>query len=784
MSFVKLDGQNFESITLLLKPNTHFISSSNGKPVTGSSYVSPTRSKCIREIIDPTVIAQNILEDANSPYDVTDFLRANALITAQSSVKEDTTNINAPLDTYITHLSSASHNVRFDKSIDIYRFDPPFKYTKNTTVKNVVRNVLMPYHRHRYDNCGFWYSNYNCLNFFDNTDKIQTGSCIVYQNTTGSYNLPDEFSLNFWINPRYSKSTRSYRAGTILHLSSSICVSLVSGSNINALGEEDQFKILLQLSQSADRAPSLVNLRSPAGNYPNDLIFTSSNTLKKNHWHHVSINWGQNHNNATGSMYIDDVETKFYIPSSSLKSTYNPAGIVIGNYFNGKTGKLGGLFNNDADGALIEGTTFQNTSIATPTITANMYDHPLNAELHDIRLYNKFIDKNVTIDNAIGDVSPKNTDDMIFYLPVYFYPTTPKRSVLATPFQRVDNQKTNDPFNVSFSFGVGGKMINVENFVREFVNGQYPRLVGLFPSTMDNTVQNITADDYIYASGSCLKRNFTLLPCDNGQHSPIYDILENSAMSGSVMYQKSLVPYTSGGNSDYSIISLDYLLPTASLYPGLIFNTGSIFDDVVGAAPENPGVAAGAVLTIAQRTRDVSSNEITIFDISNLYYGNKIHPKSLILYDDNLTGSNGDIKVTIKDNGAGSLYRADCLTKQAEWNSIGNVLYEEGVVIIKTPHLPYFCKDKTDIKLKGEQSIHTFIVNIPCEEWNFTSSSNKTYKAIAPTTGANDVNLKTIYITGVNIHDDNFNVIMRAHLAQPIFKTEEDEFVIRLKQDF
>ena len=54
-----------------------------------------------------------------------------------------------------------------------------FLSTKNTTVKNVVRNVLMPYHRHRYENCGFWYTNYNCLNFFDNSDKIPTGSCLV-----------------------------------------------------------------------------------------------------------------------------------------------------------------------------------------------------------------------------------------------------------------------------------------------------------------------------------------------------------------------------------------------------------------------------------------------------------------------------------------------------------------------------------------------------------------------------------------------------------------------------
>ena len=66
----------------------------------------------------------------------------------------------------------------------------------------------------------------------------------------------------------------------------------------------------------------------------------------------------------------------------------------------------------------------------------------------------------------------------------------------------------------------------------------------------------------------------------------------------------------------------------------------------------------------------------------------------------------------------------------------------------------------------------------------FTSSSNPTYTSITPSTGANDEELSTLYITTVNIHDDNFNIIMKANFSQPIPKTEEDEFVIRLKKDF
>jgi hypothetical protein len=64
------------------------------------------------------------------------------------------------------------------------------------------------------------------------------------------------------------------------------------------------------------------------------------------------------------------------------------------------------------------------------------------------------------------------------------------------------------------------------------------------------------------------------------------------------------------------------------------------------------------------------------------------------------------------------------------------------------------------------------------------SSSNPTFKSLTPSTGANDEDLSTLYVTTVNIHDDNFNIIMKANFAQPIFKTEEDEFIIRLKEDF
>jgi hypothetical protein len=239
-----------------------------------------------------------------------------------------------------------------------------------------------------------------------------------------------------------------------------------------------------------------------------------------------------------------------------------------------------------------------------------------------------------------------------------------------------------------------------------------------------------------------------------------------------------------GSNSNYARIRLDELIPTASLFPGMIFSTGSFFDEVLGASPENPGVAPGSVLTIAQRTKDVSSNEIVVFDISNLYYGNRIHPESFEILDDNLTGSKGKIKIKLKDNGRGSLYRADSVTPHAKWNNVGDILYDEGIALVKSPHLFFYCKDRTDIKFKGEQNIHTMILNVPFEKGEHNSSSNPSYNETAPSDHTYDEDVESIYITGINIHDDNFNIIMKANFSQPILKTEADEFVVRLKMDF
>lgn len=795
MSFIPLTSELFETTTIKLNPQVHFVSSSIGEiPATGSAYVAPIRSKCIKDLVTEKTSELNRTAVVNA-FDLTDYEILNMMSKINSSIRSGSNNyslfkagldISPIMKLYLNAVNDSPKNVRFSKFLDIFRFDTPLKFNLNHIVKRNLNNILYPYHKHRYPNSGIHYTNFNCLNFYT-SESVPDDSCLIYPNKADVYNPPKGFTLDFWINPRYDNEVAgsSYSAGTIFHMSSSIAVSLVTGSLTDEYNLVDDYKIMLQLSHSADIAPSNISLNNIKAH--SDLIFTSSFPLRKNNWHHVSVYWDPSFNNSSGSIVIDKNYSDFHIPSSSIATPDNNL-ICLGNYYNGNASTAASFFN--ANVATSQGLTQLVPSTIEPSGQTTLLQNPLNAEIHDVKLFNRALNPHEIDDLQIRGINQKKIikdgcdpsekslyEDLLFYVPPYFYPDSREREVIVTPFQTITT-KTDDPINVAYSFGVGGKMINLENFVREFKQGEYPRLQSLTGSVITTTVLDITADSFVYNTGSLKKRNLTILPCDNGLFIPDYYPLSISAKSSSLSY------VTNGASVDYSRISLDNLIPASSLFPGLVFQDGSIFKDIVGASPENPGVAPGSVLTIAQRTRDLSSNETVIFDISNLYYGNKISEKTLELYDNNLTGSDGKIKIRIKDDGAGSLYRADCKTKQAAWNNIGDVFYHEGMIVLKTPHLPFFGKDKTDIKFKGDQNIHTMILNIPCEQGQFNSSSNKTYIPAPPTNAVSDRDLTTVYISTVNIHDDNFNIIMKANFSQPIPKTEEDEFIIRLKQDF
>jgi len=205
---------------------------------------------------------------------------------------------------------------------------------------------------------------------------------------------------------------------------------------------------------------------------------------------------------------------------------------------------------------------------------------------------------------------------------------------------------------------------------------------------------------------------------------------------------------------------------------------------------------------------DTSSNSVCWFNVPNLYYGDRIRPGSLTMngrlgfskFDRDLPFTTV-LGMTLKDNGNGGLYRADCNSKHATWNNVGDILYAEGFIIIKSPHIFDFgmgggnvqdaghffqaaAGEHYSMDFQGERNIHVLETMIPTLAGQFTSSSNPSFKKLLPSDHVNDYGTEFVYITGLNFHDDNFNIIARTNLAQPVIKRHGDKLFFRVKIDY
>lgn len=801
MSIKRIGPDDIEVFTLQTNPRREFSSSSSG--LTGSVNLFARASSIEKEV-------QKLSAFADTSYNDKDL--QNML----SDIQEMTSsNISSQMAGYMSAVNQQAASARKQQQLEIVRFEPSFRYTADTQRKNVVKNVLYPYYRHTYPSAHWAYTNYHSLNFFT-ASNMPTSSVLLYPSsasygvstaTSGSYVLSDQFTIEFYINPRYTTDgpTDGFRAGTVVHLSSSYAVSIVTGSSRDLTNRPDGFRLLLQVSSSADRVPSSVLTSS------NLSFLSDDNALRLKHWHHVAIRWGAHANDKTGSFIVDGVQAgTFVIPHSTIApqpftATGNPDVLCVGNFYEGNNSgqNAQALFFNQniaAREGLVE--LINDGDISTNTPANFTFSHPLNAEIHELKLHNKY--RSIEEIDVMRSVGSTNTSSIIFYLPPFFTKESPNRKpygsnangwliggIMQTPFFSITGS-TEDPFNVALSFGVGGRLLNLENYVRDFITGNYPRLLHLSASEIGATVSNAASANALlydegtnYNSGSIRKRNVTILPNDNGKFLPNFGLLVSGALNNTPASGTNHWNYTNDlGNIDLSLISLSDLISTGALFRGLIFDSGTFFSGVAGASPEDPGVDPGSVLTIFQRTRDNSSNEVVFFDVSNMFYGNRILPSSVVLTDDSISGTRGKVKITLRDNGYGSMYRADALTEHATWNNVGDVFYDEGIIVIKSPEVPFFGKDQFAIEFQGEQNIHVLRINTLALPGEFNSSSNPTYMPVSASDLAHETDSTFVYITGLNFHDENLNVVLKTRLAQPVIKRNSDRLLIKSRIDF
>lgn len=791
MAIEKLFQDNFEFFTLETNPARTFSSSSSG--LTGTVRLFPRASSLEKEVQPLSLFSASFYQDTN----LDDIRRVVVGLTSSD--------ISSGVEGYLSAVNAQQQSVRKQQTLEIIRFTPSFRFSSNTLRKNVVKDVLMPFYRTLYPRAHYNYSNYHCLNFFTGSGMPED-AVLLYPNSTGSivgastgslYQISGAFTFDFWIKPTYTTDGPGfdYKPGVLMHLTGAYALSLHSGSSVDLQGKPDYFRIALALSDSANIPPSDLLLTGTSPQPQSHIVYSKDNSLPRNRWSHVSIRWGgTNYNFGTGSIVINNqTDTQFILTSSLVVGVQDPGPsqptvLCVGNYyegFNAGTSAIERFF--AADPAKREGLVelVSTTGINNPV--SYSFTHPLNSEVHELKLYNRYLTlpEIERLDTA-GPTS-SSLNGLQFYLPPFFTEVSPFRQfvgtfggVLVTPFFERDGS-TNDPFAARMAFGAGGHYINLENFVRDFSTGNYPRLWSLSGSAFEpGSAVEKSANSFLYATGSVRKRLYTILPCDNGGFLPNFDLMNQ--FTGSTKLVDDL------GNKEPGVISLREIVDAADFPSRAIQTSGSILDDILGARPEAVDALPGDSLAILHRTRDGSSNQVVFFDISNIFYGNKINPGTLEIKDAGLSGSSDKVEITIKDDGRGNLYRADASGSHPTWASLGNVFYDEGVIVIKHPQLFFFGENQFEISFKGEQNIHVLTINSFAKALTQTSSSSPAFIPLsAADIGedlANNQDERIVFITGINIHDENLNVIARTNLAQPIVKRSGDKFLFKVKLDF
>ena len=161
-----------------------------------------------------------------------------------------------------------------------------------------------------------------------------------------------------------------------------------------------------------------------------------------------------------------------------------------------------------------------------------------------------------------------------------------------------------------------------------------------------------------------------------------------------------------------------------------------------------------------------------------IYYGNRIHPGSIELTFQTVSGK----EITIVDSD-GVLYRKNTRHDNTPCK-VGHVDYANGLLCVFSPLLTELGLTNYDIKFKGEKNLHVMQLDIPCDAGVANISQHPTYKKLRPTGNANESDGNVTFISTIYLHDENLNIIGKVNLAQPVQKREEDSFIFRVKLDF
>jgi len=373
------------------------------------------------------------------------------------------------------------------------------------------------------------------------------------------------------------------------------------------------------------------------------------------------------------------------------------------------------------------------------------------------------------------------------------------------------------PFNPNHAIIGGMQNIDVQSFLLDYAQNSYPYLhmlsqsyyfsnnVGAvldFTSSIDTGLTDWTHRQQPFPIDlGNEKRNCVILPCDNGRFDPDWNILTGSITrysrpDRSLINLQHIADVSTENDSKFMFLDEAYRLAesfaqrmgaqigTQGAFSGLDIPMGAThFPDSVGfTAPADLNAHKAHDPNYTIDGIDLASNLIVIFTIPQLYYGDRLSPGSIEIKSKLFRGI--DCEIILKDDKRGGLYRANCESKIDKNNIVGDVYYNEGLIIIKSPHLYGFGKHHVDLSFKGERNLHSLEISVPAEVGLINSSSNPDFRKLAPNYNLNDKAEEFVYISTIYLHDSNLNVVGKAKFSQPMTKRPNDKYVFRLRMDY
>lgn len=266
-------------------------------------------------------------------------------------------------------------------------------------------------------------------------------------------------------------------------------------------------------------------------------------------------------------------------------------------------------------------------------------------------------------------------------------------------------------------------------------------------------------------------------------------------------------PFSTAPAVDPSGLAVNYLAPVvgsgvldrAAQHQGISPDFGALysFDDRPGPGwhpNDNPSFIVPKVLNPDRIGR------MWVLHVPSAFYGRQIQPGSVRIIDNAFNSPEFGLTRVLVDDGRGGLFLSGSACSGSTegpgvgWNKVGNVMYEDGLVIVRDPTLldigaswgdSTTPNDLIQIEFKGQSRVPVKTVVARIDRGDLNRSLNPTYyrteedgfRSIRHPSG-------NLYITTVGLYNSDRELVGVARLAEPLRVRPRDRLAVKIRLDF